>query len=456
MKFVDSFKSFITKLGLSSDKEEKINLSEYQNSTFSIGVIEFSDNVENDSGKTLAKLLGQAEYFKTFYYEEPFAPNILSLESRTIFDLIDKGQTLLERTRADVIIWGNREGEKIRLNFQTSKQYEVEDQSFVSLLDSLYIPAVILEQPETFPSALLSLISGAVLSALTPKSKEEQIYRKYLLKKIIHHLTQDDSAKKLPETYLPYILNFLSLVYLSYAYDEGTARNFKTINHLLNAALKHQDLITNPIHLGCIYYHIGQLYDSASLYTDRNPSGYIKNAIAYYRQAQKYLSKYTYAYDYGYISYKLADLFFNYWKQTEDLQALRDAVFQLREAEKIYTYAVFPKFWAEIQGKLGQMLALLGSITKSTEISEVAITSYRNQQKIVSEKRNPLAWGRIQESIADIHYHLGQNGGGRSHFEEALEYYHDALYIYENLQQSGDIKKVTTGIARTRRALNQS
>ena len=149
-------------------------------------------------------------------------------------------------------------------------------------------------------------------------------------------------------------------------------------------------------------------------------------------------------------------MFFNYWKQKEDLQALRDAVFQLREAEKIYTYAVFPKFWAEIQGKLGQMLALLGNITKSAEISEVAITSYRNQQKIISEKRSPLAWGHIQENIADIHYHLGQNGCGRSHFEEALEAYHDALYIYENYQSSSDIKKLTTSIARTRRALSQS
>lgn len=454
MKFVDSFKSFITKLGLSSDKEEKINLSEYQNSTFSIGVIEFSDNVENDSGKTLAKLLGQAEYFKTFYYEEPFAPNILSLESRTIFDLIDKGQTLLERTRADVIIWGNREGEKIRLNFQTSKQYEVEDQSFVSLLDSLYIPAVILEQPETFPSALLSLISGAVLSALTPKSKEEQIYRKYLLKKIIHHLTQDDSAKKLPETYLPYILNFLSLIYLSYAYDEGTARNFKTINHLLNAALKHQDLITNPIHLGCIYYHIGQLYDSASLYTDRNPSGYIKNAIAYYRQAQKYLSKYTYAYNYGYICFKLSNLFYCYWKQKNDVQALRDALFQLREAEKVYTFASVPNFWAEIQGRLGQILTLLGTINKNNEILEIAATAYRNQQKVITERRAPLAWAQIQESIGEIHYQIGQNGGERQHYTEALEYFHDALYIYENMAQTQRIKAIKTSIAKTRQQLS--
>ena len=344
----------------------------------------------------------------------------------------------------------------LRLNFQTGKQYEIEDKSFVTLLDSLYIPAAALENPALFPPALLSLIFGAVLSALTPTDTESRVYRRYLLKKTIYTLTQDNSAKQLSVEYLPYIMNFLGIIYLSYAYDQNDGRNFKTIHNLLNTALKHQDLITNPIHLGCIYYHIAQLYDSATVYTTRNPSGYFKGAISYYRQAQKYQSKYTYAYDYGYISYKLADLFFNYWKQTEDLQALRDAVFQLREAEKIYTYAVFPKFWAEIQGKLGQMLALLGSITKSTEISEVAITSYQKKKKIVSEKRNPLAWGRIQESIADIHYHLGQNGGGRSHFEEALEYYHDALYIYENLQQSSDIKKVTTGIARTRRALNQS
>ncbi len=436
--------------------KETFNPADYQNITFRVGIVEFADNVESDSGKTLGRLLGQEDSLQVFYIDEPFGKAFLSLESRTIFDMIDRGQAIIDKTGADVIIWGYREGDKIRLNFQTGKQYEIEDKSFVTLLDSLYIPAATLENPALFPPALLNLIFGAVLSALSPYNTESRIYRRYLLKKVIHALTQDQSAKQLSVEYMPYIMNFLGIIYLSYAYDQEDGRNFKTIHNLLNAALKHQDLITNPIHLGCIYYHIGQLYDSATVYTTRNPSGYFKGAISYYRQAQKYLSKYTYAYDYGYISYKLADLFFNYWKQTEDLQALRDAVFQLREAEKIYTYALFPKFWAEIQGKLGQMLALLGNITKSAEISEVAIASYRNQQKIISEKRSPLAWGHIQENIADIHYHLGQNGCGRSHFEEALEAYHDALYIYENYQSSSDIKKLTTSIARTRRALSQS
>ena len=275
-----------------------------------------------------------------------------------------------------------------------------------------------------------------------------------MLKKIIHSLSVDDSAKKLPSEYMPYIMNFLGIIYLSYAYDREDGRNFRTIHNLLDTALKHQDLISNPIHLGCIYYHIGQLYNSAALYTTRSPVPYMKGAINYYRQAQKYLSKYTYAYDYGYISYKLAGLFFIYWKQTEDIQALRDAVFQLREAEKIYTYASFPSFWAELQGLLGQMLALLGNITKSAEISEIAIDCYHNQQKVVTERRNPLAWAKIQEAIGEIHCHLGQNGGGRSHFEQAMEYFHDALYEYENLQQDELIRKITAGIARARRSMN--
>ncbi len=421
---------------------------------FTVGVIEFADNVESDGGRNFCKLLENRPDLNVFYFDEPFPKNFLTLESRTFFDMIDRGQTIIDRTKADVIIWGCRENDKIRLNFQTGKQYEIEDKSFVSLLDSLYIPAAMVENPALFPPALITLICGAIISAVTPADSETRIYRRYLLKKIIHSLSVDDSAKKLPSEYMPYIMNFLGIIYLSYAYDREDGRNFRTIHNLLDTALKHQDLISNPIHLGCIYYHIGQLYNSAALYTTRSPVPYMKGAINYYRQAQKYLSKYTYAYDYGYISYKLAGLFFIYWKQTEDIQALRDAVFQLREAEKIYTYASFPSFWAELQGLLGQMLALLGNITKSTEISEIAIDCYHNQQKVVTERRNPLAWAKIQEAIGEIHCHLGQNGGGRSHFEQAMEYFHDALYEYENLQQDELIRKITAGIARARRSMN--
>lgn len=421
---------------------------------FKIVVVEFAENVENNSGEFIARLLNSKDGLAVSYFDEPFSKTFLNLESRTLFDLIDRGQTILDKSEADVLIWGYREGDKIRLNFQTEKQYENEDCAFVSLLDSLYIPADLLTPDKPLPKAVSNLIYGAVVSSLNTFSKEKKIQKRYLLKRIINFLSKDDSAKNLSIEYMPYIMNFLGIIYLSYCFDKGQGKDFKIVRNLFETALKHQDLITNQIHLGCIYYHLGQLFDCATEYMAKQPYKYYRDAINHYRQAQKYLSKYNYPYDYGYISYKLSHLFLNYWRYKEDIQALRDAIFQLREAEKIYTYALFPEFWSNIQGELGYMLSLLGSFTKSEEISELAIASYKNQQKVVTERRSPLNWAKIQENIGEIYYRLGKNSGDTALLEEALEYFHDALYIFENANNLEEVKKISTDIAKTSQSLN--
>ena len=429
-------------------------LPSYNTLKFRVVVIDFLDNIESNSGENLARLLSTKEGINVGFFDDIFPKNFLNLESRTLFDLIDKGQSIIEQTKADVIIWGCRDNNKIRLNFQTAQQYEHPDNSYVSLLDSFYFPASFFERPSQFPPAILDLIYGAVISSLVPSNGAARIQKKYLLKKIIDKLSQDDSAKAVSVEYMPYIMNFLGIIYLNYAQDHQEEKDFKITKSLFETAIKHQDLIISPLHLGCIYYHLGQLYDNATRQMEHRPSAYFRGAIEYYRQAQRYLGKYTYPYDYGYISYKLSQLYYNYWRQKEDIQALRDAVFHLREAEKIYTYALFPNFWAIIQGELGQKLALLGNLTKSNEISELAITSYRNQQRIITERRDPINWALAQESIGEIYYRLGRQNDDRDSLEDALECFHDALYIFENAGNEDKIKEIMTNIARTNQILN--
>lgn len=421
---------------------------------FKVVVIEFSDNVESRSGEIIAKNLQDKEGLQVSYFDDPFPKNFLNLDTRNLFDLIDKGLSIIEQTQADVLIWGYREGEKIRLNFQNSKQYEKDDNAFISLMDSFYIPADLNLSGSTIPTALSNLIYGAVISAINPHNKEMQIQKKFLLKKIINSLSKDNSAKSLSIEYMPYIMNLLGIIYLSYAYDRGEGKDYKIVKNLFETALAHQNLIKSPIHIGCIYNHLGQLYDSSSEYSPKRPTNHLKNAISYFRQAQKYLSKYNYPYDYGYISYRLSQLFYTYWRQKEDIQALRDAVFQLREAEKIYTYAQFPEFWANIQGELAHMLSLLGSFSNSEDISELAIACYKNRQKVITEKRDPLEWAHIQSHIGEIYYRLGKNNEDKALLEEALEYFHDALYIYENMELNEEVKKISTNIAKTSHSLN--
>ena len=440
---------------VSSEPKSSENIADY-GPKFRITVADFYDNISNTGAFHLAEALNSCEGIEAFADCKDFDHNFLNLESRNIFDLIDTGQNILHQNNSEVVIWGYREKDRIRLNFQNTAQYEDVGNSFISLMDCFYLPADMLDDNEPkVPSTLLILIYGIVISAVNNPAKEFQIYKKYLLKKIVHQLSQIDSAQSLGLEYMPYILNFLGIIYLSVAYDSSETENFKTIRSLFESALKHQNQILQPTHLGCIYYHLGQLFDSATHYIPESPSSLFRGAIKNYQMAQKYLSKYTYPYDYGYICYKLSGLYVSYWKQTEDTQALRDAVFQLREAEKVYTQALFPDFWARIEGNLGYLLQNLGHLTKSTEIGNLAIRAYQNQQKIVTEKNNPILWGEIQEKIGNIFYLQGRNHSDTEALEESLSCFHDALYVFETSGELIKAKQLKFDINKTYQTLSE-
>lgn len=434
---------------LNVEDSDSASLDEAFNINYRCMVIEFAETLENSSGEILTALLRNQKNIDVTYFNEPFNKNFLSLEGRTFFDFIDKGQTILDKTHCDVLIWGCREGNQIRLNFQTSEQYEQNNSSFLSLLDSLYLPADIFDNVNNFPPSILHIIVGSIIMAAPAHTKQQIIQQKFLLKRIIDQLSHNDSSKLLQVEYLPYIMNFLSLIYLTYCRNSSDEKDFKIVNKLLNTAISHQDLIKNPIHLGCIYNHFGQLHRLAAATNSNHVTRHYKAAIANYQLAQKYIGKYTYPYHYGFISYQMSNLLYDYWRQINDIQILRDSVFNLREAEKIFTYAVFPEFWAEIEGLLGQRMSVLGFQLHNNAIAELAITAYKNQQKIITEKRDPFQWASIQENIGNIYYRLGRSLQDNSLLEESLEYFHDALYIFENMDLDENTKRVTTNIAKT-------
>ena len=83
----------------------------------------------------------------------------------------------------------------------------------------------------------------------------------------------------------------------------------------------------------------------------------------------------------------------------------------------------------------------------------MAIASYKNRQKVITERRDPLAWAKIQEEIGEIYYRLGKESADKDLLEEALEYFHDALYIFENSENEDEVKKLNTDIAKASQIL---
>ena len=450
------FKQFLRKfLTPSSSANQAAQVVIPEEIKFKIVIVDFYDRSNSDGAKNLTDLLTAAQGLEVSCLSPDFNLSFLNFESRNFFDLIERGQYILKQTKADVLIWGYRQDDYIRLNFQTADQYQDNEDSFVGLLDCMYIPAANLNNEGTLSRALLDLLIGTIIAAVNCNNSEARIYKKFLLKKIIGRLSQIDSAKSLGLEHMPYIMNQLGLIYMSVAAANGNEADFKTISNLFETALKYQKQILDPTHLGCIYLHMGQLNDCASIYMKKRLSFYFRSAIYNYQMAQKYFGKYTYPYDHGHICYKLSGLYYNYWKQSEDLQALRDSVSQLRECEKIFSQAQFPDFWGRIQGNLGYLLHNLAHITKNTEICRVAVNAYKNEQKVFTENRQPLFWAQIQQKIAEIYYLEGKLSDNSEALEEALSCFHDALYIFETSKKETAVIQANNLIAKTRQLLGE-
>ena len=64
-----------------------------------------------------------------------------------------------------------------------------------------------------------------------------------------------------------------------------------------------------------------------------------------------------------------------------------------------------------------------------------------------------MSWASSQHSIGDLHFKIGIEQDNRDHLEDALECYHDSLYIYENVGKQDKIKQLLIAINQTNREL---
>ena len=415
-------------------------------------VVEFAEYGNYGFGKSLHRLLERVPNFNVRYFDEPFDKKFLNLQGRNFFDLVDAGNTILQKLNADVVIWGYQENETIRLNFQTANAYSDWENVSCSILESLNVSAEYFEHINFFPEVLQNLITGMIAASISEQRIDLRHLKQKLLKGVIAKFNSGKPSDKDDIMFSPLVMNAAGFIYLTYAQRELTQKTFDTTKELFQNALQYKNQIMQNVQLGCIYKNLGQLYETA-LKLDLGQHWLLfKEAITNYRTAQKYLDHYNCPYDFSLISFKLSQLYFRYWKFSNDIQALRDAVHFLREAEKTYTQISFPDLWSKIEGYLGFYLSLLGLFSKSNEISMLAIKSYKNKQLVYRKELYPVAWAKIQENIANVYYNIGKNSKDRNAFSEAMDYYQSALKVYENKKMHNEITIVNNSMDKVMRA----
>lgn len=402
------------------------------NKLFKVAVIDFLTVNDLSSAVNFVEILKQNPMFEVVFVKENFSKSFLNFQGRNFFEFIEKGNKVLRQTHSDIAIWGYEEYGKIRLNFQTPNQYNIPNIQFFSLLDSMFLPINYLVNTQNFPQSLSMLIAGIIVAGTTPVTNLQKKYQAQILSDIIKKLAQDSSPKDVSHEFMPYIMNILGKLYFINNFKNLTENDVKIISGLYETALKNKQYMRLPIYYGVIYANLGQLYEQAYAVEQKNPQ-YLRLAISYYQSAQKNMGR-NYQYDFGNIAYRLGLLYFEFWKYGADLQALRDAVSNLREAEKIYVSSQFPRTWCHIEGLLGNYLTMLGMRVNSAEIMQMAINAYKKQQKLYILNEYPLQWADLQEKIGNIFYLLGKANDDENFMLEAKNYFESAIGIYKEMK----------------------
>jgi len=421
--------------------DKKNQTSQQDLPKINLTIVAFEDDCLNNSGQILAQHLKLIPIFSVCYYDENFNKNFLDLQSRNFFDFTDAGKKILKKTDADILIWGYREQDKIRINFQTSTQYEKQSSLFFSLLNSLYLPLEYFQENKLNPP-ILNLIHATILTAIG-QSKYNLILQQALTK-----INKYTPPKDISIDYLPYLLNLLALAYLSSVKHNLKKQNIKIVSAILKNALNYPKKENKSILNGLIYANFGQLYQLAAEQIDDDKYTNCKFAVDFYSLAQKFFPRNTFPYDYGNIAYRLSKLYFIYWKYTSDIQFLRNAVFELREAQKVFTQIVFPKIWITIQKDLGLYLSMMAVFSRNFEIAKIAIENYKNCQYIYNKQNAPLEWAHIQENIGNIYFECAKFLNNEEYFEVAARYYIDSFNIYQEYKQDDSIKRINISITK--------
>ena len=133
---------------------------------------------------------------------------------------------------------------------------------------------------------------------------------------------------------------------------------------------------------------------------------------------------------------------------------MRDAVAQLRDAEKVYTINQFPQSWCHVEKLLGYYLTCLGSNTESNEIMQLAIDSFRNMQKMYTQADTPQEWAEVQEEIGNVYYLLGKQNDDDNFMYEARNYFNSAIEVYERVKNKTAQENVGQRLDRIKNYIN--
>jgi|GEM_PF-4508937 len=402
-----------------------------------------ADAVLTAPKRMIEESLKSYPFFEIIFEVDTFDEDFLVDGRQNFFDFWDSGLKILKKHKADILLRLKKGQNDVRLHFQTSKMYQKQDIPFFSAVYPLKLPLQYFEAKK-LPEQITALIAGILLSL---KKDESPFYQKQSAD-ILRLLSKNKMPSQTSKESLVCVLYFLSLIYINHNRHALKKKDVQITQNLLKTAFEHTSS-DDFIMQSALYGALAQMYECAADNPKADALVLLEPAIESYKKALKYVNRYVFVYDWGYLNLALSRVCARFHHLSDNHQALRDAIAYLKNAQQIFTLSSSPYLWAVIEDRLGIYLSLLSAKSDNKEIAFMAVECFKNKQKVYSKEYAPDLWAETQFDIGGIYDHLGRRLFNPSLMDKALDCYNDALEIFKELGQTSKVREIENTIART-------
>ncbi len=113
------------------------------------------------------------------------------------------------------------------------------------------------------------------------------------------------------------------------------------------------------------------------------------------------------------------------WLSTgeQGTSSLTESIKVRREALEVLTAENAPTDWATVQSGLGMSLLNLGTLEQTARYLPEAEAAFQASLEVFTREEQPLQWAFGQNNLGDVHWNMASQGGGKSEYRRAKDYF---------------------------------
>jgi tetratricopeptide (TPR) repeat protein len=407
-------------------------------------------NLAGDSGGAvtdrLSEILSACEALEVYRTNKPIKQSNDSDILLRLLVAAEKAREWLFEQQADILVWGEVEGDGVRLRFVLKIPCADNLPGAFGLGDTLELPDSLLEQAAP-------VIQSTVLAAVGPTFQGLRSRVATALGQAMQggrEIAQVQPEGMTPEQHATVLTVLGNAFSTQYRLTKG-AKNLESAIAVYRSAAKKISPEANPEIWAVAQSHFATALKARGTIEKNEET--LKQAAVAYQKITEILGRDTHRYDWALAHTNHGLVLYRLSMRTGRAAYLQEAGKAFDEALTVYTKETMPARWAETTNQYGVILLALGEQVTGNVTLEMAVKKFRKVFEVRKREHAPQLWAQTANNLGAACFSLAKRNAEVALLREAQVYFEGAIEVY---QQTGAAKRaevIKSNLSRVERLL---